>query len=220
MNHDRRMNAMLCAGLWVLSAFLSPVWAQKLAMPDTPSFQQVIANKDTLQELRKGGYVLYMRHGNTDSSKPDRVPNIDLNDCTTQRPLTPAGKATARKVGEFIRQSRIPLGDVFSSPLCRAKESAIAAFGEKMWVENDLMYTANLTSEEKKPIIAKTRFLISEIPAPNTNRVVVAHAPNLADVMGLFVTPEGTVVVIKPLGDGEFEYIASIPPTLWGDLLK
>jgi len=50
--------------------------------------------------------------------------------------------------------------------------------------------------------------------------MIVAHAPNMADVMGYFVKPEGTVVVIRPLGESKFEYIASIPPTLWASLLK
>jgi hypothetical protein len=57
------------------------------------------------------------------------------------------------------------------------------------------------------------------VPA-GSNRVLVAHAPNMADLMGYFVKPEGTLVVLRPLGHEKFEYVASIPPTLWASLLK
>ena len=49
---------------------------------------------------------------------------------------------------------------------------------------------------------------------------MVAHAPNMADLIGYFVKPEGTVVVIRPTGPNTFEYVASIPPALWTQLLK
>jgi hypothetical protein len=42
----------------------------------------------------------------------------------------------------------------------------------------------------------------------------------MADLMGYFVKPEGTVVVLRPLGDGRFEYIASSHPTMWPKLLQ
>jgi hypothetical protein len=38
--------------------------------------------------------------------------------------------------------------------------------------------------------------------------------------MGYFVKPEGTVVVIRPLGAQGYEYLGSIPPALWSQLGK
>lgn len=93
------------------------------------------------------------------------------------------------------------------------------AFG-RMQVAPLLMYTAHLTSVQKKPIIDNTRRLLSTPVAPGSNRVVVAHAPNLADLLGYFVKPEGTMVVFAPLGQGRFEYLASITPDDWAALLR
>ena len=62
--------------------------------------------------------------------------------------------------------------------------------------------------------------LLSEPVQAGTNRVIVAHAPNLADLMGYFVKPEGTVVVLKPLGEQQFRYIASIHPQHWDQWVK
>lgn len=188
------------------------------ASAEQPAFVEKAATREQVQQLRAGGFVLYMRHGNTDNSKPDRVPSVDLNDCNTQRPLTDEGRQVVAGVGRAIQAARIPVAEVHASPLCRAKESARIAFGDKVQINQNLMYTSNLTSDEKKPVLATTRQLLSEPVARGANRVVVAHAPNLADLFGYFVKPEGTVVIIRPLGHSRFEYVASIAPAHWKEL--
>jgi len=204
------------AALLSLSSLAASAQPQETA---APAFVEKMATPATLNQVRQGGFVLYMRHGNTDNSKPDRVPSVDLKDCSTQRPLTDEGRQLAAQVGKSIRAARIPVAEIHVSPLCRAKESAQAAFGNKFQVNEFLMYTSNLTTEEKKPILETTRGLLSAPVAKSSNRVIVAHAPNMADLIGYFVKPEGTVVVIRPKGDAGFEYIASIPPNLWRELL-
>ncbi|NVO06298.1 MAG: histidine phosphatase family protein [Rhodoferax sp.] len=187
------------------------------------AFVEKMATPALLTELRKGGYVLYMRHGTTDNSRADRAPAVDLNDCSTQRVLNDDGRKLAASLGQTLVRAKIPVGEVFHSPLCRARESAELAFPAlrgKLQQELNLAYTANLTAEEKKPVLAATRKLVSMPVAAGSNRVLVAHAPNMADLMGYFVKPEGTVVVLRPLGNDQFEYIASIPPSLWPALLK
>jgi phosphohistidine phosphatase SixA len=164
-----------------------------------------------------------MRHGTTDNSRADRAPSVDLNDCSTQRVLNDEGRKLSAAIGRDLVKARIPVGEVLFSPLCRARESAELAFPAmkgKMHAELNLAYTANLTAEEKKPVLAATRKLVSTPVASGTNRVLVAHAPNMADLMGYFVKPEGTVVVLRPLGQDQFEYLGSIPPNLWATLLK
>ena len=186
-----------------------------------PGFVETFADKALLKEVRKGGFVLYMRHGNTDNKRPDMNP-IDLNNCETQRPLNDEGRRVAAAVGKSLRAAKIPLGEYFHSPLCRARESAYLAFPDQrdqLKSDRNLMYTANFTTEEKQPILAATRRLLSMPPPSGTNRLVLAHAPNLADLMGYFVKPEGTVVIIRPLGDDRFEYLGSIHPAMWPSLI-
>lgn len=187
---------------------------------EPPPFVEIPATRDTIAQLRAGGYVLYMRHGTSDTSRPDRVPNVDLNDCSTQRPLTEEGKKLAASVGEAIRRAKIPVGEVFASPMCRTKDTALAAFGPNFTVLDHLRYTANMTDEDKAPLMPMTRALLAKPVPEKTNRVLVAHAPNLMDIMGYFPKPEGTVVVFRPLGDKGFEYLGSIAPQQWPSLLK
>lgn len=196
-------------------------WAQKPVK--APVFVEKLATPKLLDEVRRGGFVLYMRHGNTDNSRADAVPKIDLNDCATQRVLSDEGRQVAARVGQYLREARIPVGEVIHSPMCRARDSAQLAFpqaGDKLRPEPGLTYSSNLTTEEKQPVLVKTRELVSIPVAAGTNRVLVAHAPNLADLMGYFVKPEATVVVLRPLGEGRFDYLASIHPAMWPKLLK
>jgi phosphohistidine phosphatase SixA len=158
-----------------------------------------------------------MRHGNTDNSRPDRVPKVDLNDCSTQRVLNSKGQQVTKEVGENIRKAGIPVGDVFASPMCRAKDSAANAF-HRYSIEVGLMYTGSMTTAEKKPVIAKTRSLISAPVAAGTNRFLVAHAPNIMDMMGYF-PEEATLVIFKPKDHGQYEYLGSIRPRDWATLL-
>ncbi|QEW08138.1 histidine phosphatase family protein [Nitrincola iocasae] len=177
------------------------------------------ATSEQLNKLREGGYVLFIRHGPTDSAYPDHVP-VDLQDCTTQRPLTDAGRQLMLQVGEYMRQAGIPIGTVYSSPLCRAKETADLLFGQGHYVvDNELMYVAALTDAEKQPIIARTHYLLSSAVTPGHNRILVAHGPNMVEVMEYFPV-EGTLVIIEADEDRQqFSYIASIEPDHWPRLL-
>lgn len=182
-------------------------------------FMPTPATPEQLNQVRAGGYVLFIRHGPTDSAYPDHVP-IDLNDCATQRPLTEAGRALMAQVGEYMHQAGIPIGEIHSSPLCRAKETADLLFGQGRYeVDDELMYVAALTDVEKQPIIAKTRLLLSTAVAAGINRVLVAHGPNMVEVMEYFPV-EGTLVIIEAdEAQQQFTYIASIEPDHWPGLL-
>jgi phosphohistidine phosphatase SixA len=205
------------AALALTSILPAPAPAAEGAAPQTAKFAEIPATAATLEALRAGGFVLYLRHGTTDNARPDRVPVVDFADCSSQRPLTEEGRQLAARVGDAIRQRRIPIGEIRSSPLCRARDSAAAAFPDRSYtVDEQLMYTANLTDGQKAPIIANTRRLLSAPVAAGTNRLLVAHAPNLMDLIGYF-PKECTLVVFQPRGEAGFEYVASIPPSLWSE---
>lgn len=217
--HPIKLLIRLCSTCLMLAMATASAVAADAEVP----FAEKAADKALMAQVRKGGYVLYMRHGTTDNSRADRAPSVDLSDCNTQRVLNDEGRQVATAVGLAIAKARWPIGEVYHSPLCRARESAQLAFPTKkaQLQENlNLAYTANLTTEQKVPVVTATRKLVSNPVPAGTNRVIVAHAPNMADLMGYFVKPEGTVVVIKPLGGDRFEYVASIHPADWATLLK
>ena len=221
MTNLRRFAVVLAITL-VLGPFLSVHGevGHPISQPVEPQFVEKLATGDTLAKLRVGGFVLFLRHGATNTTVPDRLPDVDFMDCSTQRPLTDEGRRMSAQVGQFIRQAGIPIGDILTSPLCRAKESAFAAFPNRaVLIESELIYTANLSSRQKKKNVDYLKKILSTPVPEATNRLVVAHAPNLMDVMGYFPN-ESTLVIIRPLGDGGFEYVASVTTGLWFALLR
>lgn len=188
------------------------------AEPPAP-FKELPGSHALISQLRAGGFVLYLRHGQTDSSRPDVFPLTDPGDCSKQRPLTEAGRRQARLLGEMLRRGAIPIEEVHASPLCRTRETARLAFGE-FAVNERLMTTTNLTTEEKEPYLKELKRLLSQPVRGKGNRVIVSHAPNLADLIGYFPNPEATMVVFQPMGNTGFNYLATIPPTAWPGLLN
>jgi phosphohistidine phosphatase SixA len=182
-------------------------------------FQEKAVDVSLLRQIRQGGYVLYMRHATTDTSNPDQVPLTNLNDCSAQRVLTAEGRALAKRLGQMIRTAQIPVGDVYASPFCRTRETAQAAFGHYE-VDNRLMSTANMLDAETVRTMQATAMRLSTPVPAGANRVLVGHASNLVDLIGYFPKPEGAVVLFRPLGEGHFEYLGSIRPEHWPELLR
>jgi len=53
-----------------------------------------------VQQLQKGGFVLYLRHASTDFSQNDEK-MTSYEDCAHQRNLTDKGRAEARALGDW-----------------------------------------------------------------------------------------------------------------------
>lgn len=204
------MQKTLLAFVVFMAGLLAPLVSQ--------AFEPVWLNSSHIELLRRGGLVIYMRHGSTDARFPDQIP-VNLDDCASQRPLSDAGRQQLDQIGQDFALLQLPVHRVISSPFCRAVESTERVFGtELLEVDIPLRYTASMPDREKQPAVERTRYWISlPVNTPDSNRVVVAHGPNVAEIMD-YLPGEATLVIFRPLGEG-FEYIASIPPEHWPVLL-
>ncbi len=73
--------------------------------------------------LQQGeGYVVMMRHALAPGTGDP--PEFQIDDCTTQRNLSPAGRQQAKAIGAAFRQRNIPVRQVLSSQWCRCLETA------------------------------------------------------------------------------------------------
>ena len=197
-----------------LACAIAPAAAQQArgGNPGSPS-------AETIRALKRGGYVLYMRHGASDTSRPDLVDKVDFGDCSTQRPLTDDGRRQAAEIGKSIRALEIPIGEVLASPYCRTKETAELAFGHAYVVERSLISTANLPAQEKEPQLAALRAWLARPVARGTNRVLISHNSPLMDAVGIYPKPEGVILVFRPDSRGGFSHIATIAPGDWPRLV-
>ncbi len=146
-----------------------------------------------LEALQEGGFVIYVRHGATDTAYDQ---NVDLTDCATQRNLSETGREQAKEIGAGFTALGIPVGEVRSSEFCRAAETAKLAFGKDM---PDPMLTPlpEDTSAEQEAKAEALRELLSTPPEAGTNTVIVAHQHNI-DPLGIDLD-EGEAAVFLPV---------------------
>lgn len=168
--------------------------------------------KSILDLLRKGGYILYAKHGEA-TIGVDQA-QIDFRDCSTQRNLSDYGLGQSIDYGDKLRELRIPIDRIFSSPLCRTVETAITAFDwekvsvDPFWYEIYLLH--NDLPEHEVLRILETLTLKLEIPPKlGYNNVIIAHS--FPDNIGLGHIPDMGTIVIRPNGQGEgYEVIAKL----------
>ena len=190
-----------------------------MAIPARSQFQVVAATAQHVELLKQGGLVMYMRHGPSDARFPDQLP-LQLDKCESQRPLSDAGRELLKQMGRDISKLKLPYEAVISSPFCRVQQSAQLVFGGQITVDPELRYTAAMPDAQKKPAVARTRYWLSlPVQDPQKNRVVIAHGPNIAEIMD-YLPPEGGIILFRPKGEAGFEYVASIEPRHWLPLLK
>ena len=86
------------------------------------------SNKSLINELKKGGKLIFIRHAYAPGGgDPD---NFDINDCNTQRNLSNSGRKQAKNIGIFFKDNNIKIENVYSSEWCRCKETALIAFNK------------------------------------------------------------------------------------------
>lgn len=186
--------------------------AALLFYPNAASSATELNGAAMLGALRDGGYVIYLRHDLTDTSRSDTDP-IDLNDCTKQRPLSDAGRVHASKIGAAFKSLHIPVDQVLTSPVCRASETAKLAFPDLQPKSPPaLVYTLALPKEELGHAADELRKMLASPPHVKSNTVLVGHTTNLKEATGLWPKFEGGALVFRPDGHGSFELVGSIDP--------
>ncbi|MDX1977047.1 MAG: hypothetical protein SFT94_05180 [Pseudanabaenaceae cyanobacterium bins.68] len=163
--------------------------------------------------LREGGYVILIRHAAGDSSQKDAA-QVLLTDCSTQRNLSRQGRIDSRLIGQGIDLSQIPIDRVLSSPFCRAMDTGRLAFSRVNRVDA-LNYVTEKEEDKLKAKAALTP-LLSALPNPGTNTVLITHSTNIQATLG-FVPAEGEAVIFKPEGNS-FRQLGRIRPQQWSEI--
>jgi phosphohistidine phosphatase SixA len=148
--------------------------------------------------LRRGGVVLLMRHAATESGAGD-PPGFRLDDCSTQRNLSAAGRAQAARAGARLHELGAPIGRVYTSPWCRCRETARLAFGKaEDWEPlGSFFEQPDLEAEATEHV--RKRILGYSLVRPAANVVMVTHNVNIAALTRLSVAP-AEIVVAQPDG--------------------
>jgi phosphohistidine phosphatase SixA len=186
------------------------LFAAQLVGDTTPK----LSGQALIHELKKGGYVIYFRHGATSNSGEKDVVDKDLDNCAIQRNLSDEGRNQTKEIGAAFRKLRIPVGEVYASPYCRCLDTAKNIFG-KGQKSRALHFAIHLESAERTAVTLQLLDLLGTVPQPGTNTTLVSHTANLQEAVGIWPKPEGVAHVFKPEGEGQFSYIGVMLPEAW-----
>lgn len=154
-------------------------------------------NREWAEKVIGGGYILHFRHAHrnkyTDVMVFDMMELLEgakaeeltsaAGNCLTSR-----GKHEAELLGRMFRFLKINVSKVYSSPSCRARQTAKYAFGDDYEVEQSIFNrTAVSPRQFNKFAEEQRRFLLSLKTEPGANIVLTGHKaamlqyPNLID---------------------------------------
>jgi broad specificity phosphatase PhoE len=161
-----------------------------------------LADDQLWTALKGGGHVVLMRHAVTTPGAGD-PPGMRLEDCSTQRNLTDAGRGHARRIGEAWRARGIPVERVLSSPWCRCLETARLAFGKA----DRAAALSNLFGRRENEAAQVRELRKLAAAQPRGNLVLVTHGSTIAALTG--VSPgTGEMVILR---HGELAGRLSVP---------
>jgi broad specificity phosphatase PhoE len=180
---------------------------------------QSLSGANLVNALRRGGYVLVIRHANAPAQPPGKAA-ADAENVKLERQLDSAGRDAARGLGEAVKTLRIPIGDVFSSPTYRALETIrLASLGQAKTVaeldEGAAGMQGNAEAQRVNWLMAK----VAEAPRAGTDTIIVTHAPNIQSSFGIDAAA-GEAIVFRPDGKGGAAQVARIKIGDWPSLAK
>lgn len=204
----------------VLACLFSIGTAQSAGMSPEEITKRIENSKpdEIVKLIQQGGYVLYFRHGHTNHGQYEAT-HATLEACSKQRNLDELGKQQSEAMGAAFKSLDIPVGKILSSPWCRAKDTAMIAFGRRD-ISYDLSFSISKSKEETTNLTKALRAMLSEEPKLGTNTVLFAHTSNLKDAAGVWPKPEGALAVFKPDRDLGFKFIGLIRPEYWLSLTE
>jgi phosphohistidine phosphatase SixA len=180
------------------------------------------AQADWIDDVRRGGYVIVIRHGATFSNQADTDP-LNIANVAAQRQLNDQGRAQAKAMGEAMRALKIPVGTVVTSMFQRAVDTGtLLGFGEAKSTFDVTEGGLVVTPDENTRRTQALRKLAGTPPAAGSNLVIVTHKPNIIDAFGKdwFDVREGEASVFQPDGQGGYKPVVRIKADEWSNLAK
>ena len=157
--------------------------------------------------LRGGGKVVVLRHASTEPGLGD-PPGFRLDDCTTQRNLSEAGRAEARRIGAAFVRRAVLVTRVLSSRWCRCVETARLAFGRvEPWASLDSFFDDRSREPQQTRAV---RALFAE-PLTGGNLILVTHQVNITALTGI-APAMGEMVVLSPEPGENFRIAGRLGP--------
>ncbi len=198
------------ASVLLLPALLLPVMtcAQTSRAP-------VLEGPALVKALQQGGYVLVIRHASSPREAPDKQ-KANADNVKLERQLDETGRNTAIAMGTALRELKIPVGEVLSSPTYRALETVrFARLGNPQTFAElgDNGQSMQGGTEAQAQWLRKK---VTEFPK-GTNTIIVTHLPNIEGAFPQYSSglADGEALVFGADGKSGTRLVARIKIEEW-----
>ncbi len=137
--------------------------------------------------LRQGGKVVLLRHTHVDIR--EGIGHLAPGNCAEEVNLSPLGIEQAKRIGESFRAHGVTVGEVLTSPYCRAIDTGTLAFGHATPVQ--YLRAPGTVSEDQGKL--NQQRVIEEILKHSgpKNLIMITHDLNIANILLEETVPMG-----------------------------
>jgi phosphohistidine phosphatase SixA len=176
---------------------------------------QSLSGEALVKALRRGGYVIVMRHASSPREAPDKQ-TANPDNIHVERQLDETGRTTATAMGKALRELKIPIGDVLTSPTYRALETVRLAQLENPRTYPELGDNGQSMQGGTEAQAAWLQKNVKEFPA-GKNTIIITHFPNLTRAFPQWATgvADGEALIFGPDGKGGATVVARVKIEEW-----
>ena len=164
------------------------------------------SKKNIIENLKVGGKLIFIRHAYAPGGGDPE--NFNIYDCSTQRNLSESGRIQSRKIGNFFKENKIKIENVYSSEWCRCKETASLAF-ENFKTKSFLnsFFSSKFAQNKNSQMRDFQKFLLDW--DEKTNLIFVTHYVVISEILD-YPSSSGEIVIsnknFKIIDTLEIEY--------------
>ena len=164
------------------------------------------SKKNIIENLKVGGKLIFIRHAYAPGGGDPE--NFNIYDCSTQRNLSERGRIQSRKIGNFFKENKIKIENVYSSEWCRCKETASLAF-ENFKTQSFLnsFFSSKFAQNKNSQMRDFQKFLLDW--DEKTNLIFVTHYVVISEILD-YASSSGEIVIsnknFKIIDTLEIEY--------------
>ncbi|MDC3073563.1 histidine phosphatase family protein [Candidatus Pelagibacter sp.] len=164
------------------------------------------SKKNIIENLKVGGKLIFIRHAYAPGGGDPE--NFNIYDCSTQRNLSESGRIQSRKIGNFFKENKIKIENVYSSEWCRCKETASLAFenfNTKSFLNS--FFSSKFAQNKNSQMKDFQKFLLDW--DEKTNLIFVTHYVVISEILD-YPSSSGEIVIsnknFKIIDTLEIEY--------------
>ena len=149
------------------------------------------SKKNIIENLKAGGKLIFIRHAYAPGGGDPE--NFNIYDCSTQRNLSESGRIQSKKIGNFFKENKIKIKNVYSSEWCRCKETAFLAFKSfktKSFLNS--FFSSKFAHKKKSQIKDFQKFL--NIWDKKNNLIFITHYVVISEILD-YPPSSGEIVV-------------------------